>query len=193
MIFWTTPTKETSNASPCHHRPRGHPAAACRAEQEPDGDAVPSRGGDGQRPDGEPRAHRLRTAGKRADRLDLSPAAALLPACGAAPRLGGADPRRPARPARRRGWRGWQLDAGAGPDAVVDRHPRGELPRARHRHPPLPGALRLDAAAAPRQQPYPGTARAHRAIPRAFPGLERAAAPRRPRVHRRRVAEIPQR
>ena len=53
--------------------------------------------------------------------------------------------------------------------------------------------LAVDPAAGRRQQLDRGPHRADRALPRPFPGRDHPAAPRRPGVHRRRVAEIPQR
>ena len=85
-----------------------------------------------------------RPAGRR-DRLDLPPAAALLPARAARRGLGAAAGR------GLLGLRGrWTLVLDR--TQLDDRHAGGELPRARRGHPPLPGAAALDGAAGARQQ-----------------------------------------
>ena len=187
MIFWTILAKGSPDASPCHHHPPADIAAACRAEQEPAGDALPDRRGHGQRPDGEPQPSGLRASDHGAGGLDLSPAAAVLPARSPRSRLVGAAGGRA--PGARR-----PVASRARPHPVEARHARRQHPDAGRRHPAGARAADLERARQQRRHQRQRPAdRADAALPGDLRRGEHPAAPGGPGVRRARMDELPQR
>ena len=186
MIFWTILAKGSPDASPCHHRPRRDFAAPDRPGQEPSGDAVPDRRRHGQCPDGEPQPSGLRAADHGAGRLDLPPAAAVLPARPPGARLVGAAGGRA--PGARR-----SVASRARPHAVEVRGARRQHPDAGRGHPTGARAADLERARQQRRHQRQRPAdRADAALPGDLRGGKRPAAACGPGVRRARMDGFPQ-